>query len=666
MLLLRRKAPREIRPELLDQQRDAFGAATLVTERVLNDYLVERRSVGERDCQPICDRALVRVVIILRELRIFHAFHLVAQRIDARVARDGVFVIGSRQAPENQRHGDHVLDTVIAVGRIVQRAFFIDDADGRFVRADRDLRDVFDTPAARAQLLMQRHRRFSSRLRMEFRGERNLEEHVLHHVRAVRTLEPERLSFEQHVVEAPRFRGQHGRIAHFARLRDQRETHRARRGVACCPGLARARVRRVAVSAQRVSIDKRLRHCVDQLIARQSEQLANHGCGSKLHEQHMIEADLVERVFERDAALNFVRLDHGDQDVFHRERLFAVGDGGAREPVGRRENAAEVIGRMAPFGREPGVVEVEPADHGADVERGLHRVQLERRARHPGAVRDDRAGHDRSHQLGAGRVGQGFESAAERVDQAIARRLQRKIALELVIQHIVDDIDQYCIRIGPDVGDRCGHRGFPVRPVLLGLVDGVRLRRRRRALGHGGRHAFVGQTRAVLVREQHRLGRDHDEVHAACGVVEAICARRRVFTRQVVVLVAPVDSDDLVALHVALQFERQTFLARPLFRTLRNRIDLGFLGRIRLALDQALGLRRLRLGRGGRLCERAGRRHQQCRRQSANNGSDQQFFHGREPFYLISEFKQCTIAISQPPGYCTRPESAQRTLFSPI
>ena len=42
---------------------------------------------------------------------------------------------------------------------------------------------------------------------------------------------------------------------------------------------------------------------------------------------------------------------------------------------------------MAPFGGEPGVVEIEPADHRADVERRLHRVELELRARHLGAVR---------------------------------------------------------------------------------------------------------------------------------------------------------------------------------------------------------------------------------------------------------------------------------------
>jgi hypothetical protein len=49
-----------------------------------------------------------------------------------------------------------------------------------------------------------------------------------------------------------------------------------------------------------------------------------------------------------------------------------------REPVGGGEDAAQVVRRVAPFGGQPGVVEVEPADHGADVEGRLHRIELVR------------------------------------------------------------------------------------------------------------------------------------------------------------------------------------------------------------------------------------------------------------------------------------------------
>ena len=91
----------------------------------------------------------------------------------------------------------------------------------------------------------------------------------------------------------------------------------------------------------------------------------------------------------------------------------------AREPVGDGEDAAEIVGGMAPLGGQPGVVEVEPADHGADVEGGLHGVELIAGAGHARAVGHDGAGDDGAEELGAGGIFEGFKAAAERVDQAV-------------------------------------------------------------------------------------------------------------------------------------------------------------------------------------------------------------------------------------------------------
>ena len=57
-------------------------------------------------------------------------------------------------------------------------------------------------------------------------------------------------------------------------------------------------------------------------------------------------------------------------------------------------------------------------------------------------MRHDRARHDGPEQFPAGRVLQGFHAAAQRVDQAVARGFVGQVALDLVIQHIVDDIGQ--------------------------------------------------------------------------------------------------------------------------------------------------------------------------------------------------------------------------------
>ena len=182
--------------------------------------------------------------------------------------------------------------------------------------------------------------------------------------------------------------------------------------------------------------------------------MRNDGGGGDLHQHDVVEPDAVEAVLQGNHALDFVRLDHASQDVMHRGRLPARGDRVSREPVRGGENAAEVIGWMAPLGGKPGVVEVEPADHRADVECRLDRIELELRAGHLRSVRHGRAGHDRSEQLRARRIRERFESAAQRVDQAVARRLVRFLAFYPVMGDIVGDIDEHLVRLGAHVRDR--------------------------------------------------------------------------------------------------------------------------------------------------------------------------------------------------------------------
>ena len=173
-----------------------------------------------------------------------------------------------------------------------------------------------------------------------------------------------------------------------------------------------------------------------------------------LDQHHVVEADAVEAVLQRDHALDLVRLDHRGQHVAHRQRLLARGDGVARQPVGRGEDAAEVVGRMAPFGREPGVVEIEPADHGADVERGLDRVELELRARHLGAVRHNGA---RARSGPAAWCRPGIRAPRGRspaCPSGIARRVVGFLAVDLVVQDVVGDVDQDLVGLGTDVGNR--------------------------------------------------------------------------------------------------------------------------------------------------------------------------------------------------------------------
>ena len=130
-------------------------------------------------------------------------------------------------------------------------------------------------------------------------------------------------------------------------------------------------------------------------------------------------------------------------------RLASFSDRVPRHPVGDCEDGAEIVGRVAPLGREPGVVEIEPADQRADVERGLHRIEFMRRAGYACTVRHQRARHERAEQARAGGILQRFKAAAQRVEQALLRGVESKFAVDAVVAHVVDDVDQHRIRIRP-------------------------------------------------------------------------------------------------------------------------------------------------------------------------------------------------------------------------
>jgi hypothetical protein len=76
------------------------------------------------------------------------------------------------------------------------------------------------------------------------------------------------------------------------------------------------------------------------------------------------------------------------------------------------------------------------------VEGGVHRVELELRARDLGAVGNDRARDDRPQELGAAGKLQRLEAAAERVHEAIARGVVGLLGGDLVLVDVVDDVDQ--------------------------------------------------------------------------------------------------------------------------------------------------------------------------------------------------------------------------------
>jgi hypothetical protein len=189
-----------------------------------------------------------------------------------------------------------------------------------------------------------------------------------------------------------------------------------------CPALAAARIRCVTVGTQRPAINEGIRQCVDHHVASSAQHGRDHGRTGYAHQQHVVQTHAIEAVLQRHDALDLVRLDHGGEQVLHEQRLCARDIAPAGKVIRDGEDASQVIRRVTPFSRQPGVVEIQPSDHRTDVERGLHRVQLMGSPGHPRAAGQHRSVHHWSQKPGAGRIPQRLEAASQRIHQAVERR----------------------------------------------------------------------------------------------------------------------------------------------------------------------------------------------------------------------------------------------------
>ena len=124
--------------------------------------------------------------------RLLYAHDPGAESVDSLVSGNPVLVVRSREPAEEQRNRHHVLYAVIAVGRVSQRPFLVDDAEEGFVGAQSDLANVLSGFAEAAEPRTQGHRSLDRGLRVKLGWVTDLEQHILHHVGAVGPLEAER------------------------------------------------------------------------------------------------------------------------------------------------------------------------------------------------------------------------------------------------------------------------------------------------------------------------------------------------------------------------------------------------------------------------------------------------------------------------------------------
>src|SRR3546814_21190212 len=93
-------------------------------------------------------------------------------------------------------------------------------------------------------------------------------------------------------------------------------------------------------------------------VAAKPQQLRNHCGRGDLDQYDVIQADMVEGVFQCNAALDFVCVDHRSEYGAHVKCRFADRDGAARKPICPGQYSAQVVGRLATSSRQPTVVEV--------------------------------------------------------------------------------------------------------------------------------------------------------------------------------------------------------------------------------------------------------------------------------------------------------------------
>ncbi|MNG91098.1 hypothetical protein D3C79_500050 [compost metagenome] len=416
-------------------------------DRVFHHHLLGAGAILEKHLQTIGNGAFVGLQILATEARLFDHFHLLAQPVDAGVRSvEPIFIVLGDQRAEDQRHRHHVLQAMVAVGRVGERTDLGNDADRRLLGSDHDTVDFMQ---AIAHLRMQGDRRLAGGLGMELGREADLEQHVLHHIAAQRLgqsqlaligrLERQVLvgMAERNIVEPPLRCRQHAGYAHFATQGDIGQAHAPTGRITRCPGFARAGVGRVTICPQCLAIDEGMGQRREQLLTVGAHQLGTHRRGGDLDQQHMVQTDTVEGVLQRQHTLDLVGHDHGFEDFAHAQWRFTVGDALLREMIGYRQDATKVVGRVRPLSRQPGVVVVQPTHGAADVPGGLDRIQPVGGARHPRPMGNDGAFHQRPEVLGAFGETQGQQAATEGVDQAIACGIQRLGRLHLIGEDVV-------------------------------------------------------------------------------------------------------------------------------------------------------------------------------------------------------------------------------------
>ncbi len=212
---------------------------------------------------------------------------------------------------------------MVTVGVVVKLAGLGDNADGSLLGLDVDALDVIRGLAVLLHAAVEGDGALNGGLRVELGGN-ELEEDVLHDVRAVRALELELLALEENVVETPGLGGQDRVVTLLTLLDEESEVDGTRTSVTGSPRLTRASVGSVTVSTERLAVNESLGDNVDSLVAGVAEQLGDNGSRGDLDEDNVVKTNTVEGVLESEASLDLVSLDSGSEDILNSEGFWPL------------------------------------------------------------------------------------------------------------------------------------------------------------------------------------------------------------------------------------------------------------------------------------------------------------------------------------------------------
>ena len=108
---------------------------------------------------------------------------------------------------------------------------------------------------------------------------------------------------------------------------------------------------------------------------------------------------------------------------------------------------------MPPLRRQPGIVEIEPTDHRANVKCRLDGVELKLSSGDAHTVGYDGAGDNWPQQFFTGRIFESFQTTAERVEQAVMCGVVGYSGADFVVHHVIDDINDFTIKFRANVVD---------------------------------------------------------------------------------------------------------------------------------------------------------------------------------------------------------------------